>query len=72
MLKIDFENQLLALFDGYFLPFNKSDEKIKYIFVISAIILSIWNGFIKFGWHDEKLTYGVGWDYKIHKIASDM
>ena len=25
--KIDFENQILALFDGYFWPFNKSHEK---------------------------------------------
>ena len=55
-LKIDFENQILALFDGYFWPFNKSHEKIKSIFVISAIIPSIWNVFIKFRWHDEKLT----------------
>ena len=56
MLKIDFENQILALFDGYFWPFNKSHEKINIIFVISAIITSIWNVFIKFRWHDEKLT----------------
>ena len=28
MLKIDFENQILALFDVYFWPFNKSHEKI--------------------------------------------
>ena len=27
------------------------------IFVISAIIASIWNVFIKFGWHDEKHTF---------------
>ena len=40
-LKIDFENQILALFDSYFWPFNKSHEKIKFIFVISAIIPSI-------------------------------
>jgi hypothetical protein len=33
-LKIDFENQILAFFDGYF---NNSHEKIKSIFVISAI-----------------------------------
>ena len=26
-MKIDFENQILALFDGYFWPFNKSHEK---------------------------------------------
>jgi hypothetical protein len=57
-LKIDFENQILALFDGYFWPFNKSQEKIKSIFVISAIIPSIWNVFITFRWHDEKLTQG--------------
>ena len=56
MLKINFENQILALFDVYFWPFNKSHEKINIIFVISAIIASIWNVFIKFGWHDEKLT----------------
>ena len=41
MLKIDFENQILALFDVYFWPFNKFHEKIKCIFVISAIIPSI-------------------------------
>ena len=34
MLKIDFENQILALFDDYFWPFNKSHKKIKSIFVI--------------------------------------
>ena len=56
MLKIDFENQILALFDVYFWPFNKSHEKINTIFVISSIIASIWNVFIKFHWHDEKLT----------------
>ena len=55
-LKIDFENQILALFDGYFWSFNKFREKIKCIFVICAIIPSIWNVFIKFRWHDEKLT----------------
>ena len=27
MLKIDFENQILVLFDGYFWPFKKSQEK---------------------------------------------
>ena len=55
-LKIDFENQILALFDGYFWPFNKSHEKSNAIFVISVIIASIWNVFIKFNWHDEELT----------------
>ena len=59
MLKIDFENQILALFDIYFWPFNKSREKINTIFLISAIIASIWNDFIKFRWHDEKLTSGA-------------
>ena len=29
MLKIDFENQILAFFDVYFWPFNKSHEKIR-------------------------------------------
>ena len=56
MLKIDFENKILALFDVYFWPFNKTHEKIIAIFVISAIMPSIWNVFIKFRWHDEKLT----------------
>ena len=55
MLKIDFENQILALFDIYFWPFNKSHEKINAIFVISATMASIWNVFFKFRWHDEKL-----------------
>ena len=38
MLKIHIENQTLALFDVYFWPFNKSQEKFNTIFVISAII----------------------------------
>ena len=46
----------LAFFDSYFWPFNKTHEKIIAIFVISAIMASIWNVFIKFCWHDEKLT----------------
>ena len=46
----------LAFFDSYFWPFNKSYEKIHAIFVISVIMASIWNVFIKFHWHDEKLT----------------
>ena len=46
----------LAFFDSYFWPFNKTHEKIIAIFVISAIMASIWNVFIKFRWHDEKLT----------------
>ena len=62
MLKIDFENHILALFDVFFWPFNKSHEKINIIFVISAIIASIWNVFIKFRWQDEKLT-PVGMEY---------
>ena len=44
--------KILAFFDSYFWPFYKSEEKIKVIFVISAIMLSIWNVFIKFLWHD--------------------
>ena len=57
-LKIDFENQILALFDIYFWPFNKSHEKINAIFVISATTASIWNVFIKFRWHDDITTCG--------------
>ena len=50
----------LAFFDSYFWPFNNTNEKIIAIFVISAIIPSIWNVFfIKFCWHDEKLTQGL-------------
>ena len=56
-LKIDIENQILALFDVYFWPFNKSLEKINTFFLISAIIASIWNVFIKFRWHGEKLFF---------------
>ena len=48
--------KILAFFDSYFWPFSKSEEKIKVIFVISAIMSSMWNVFIKFHWHDEKLT----------------
>ena len=40
-LKIDFENQILALFDVYFWPPNKSHEGNNTNFVISAIIASI-------------------------------
>ena len=40
-LKIDFENQILAFFDVYFWPFNKSHKKINAIFVISATMASI-------------------------------
>ena len=46
----------MAFFESYFWPFNKTHEKIIAIFVISAIMASIWNVFIKFRWHDEKLT----------------
>ena len=46
----------LAFFDSYFWPFNESEEKIKIIFVISAVMPLIGNVFIKFHWHDEKLT----------------
>ena len=46
----------MAFFDSYFWPFNKTHEKIIAIFVISAILASIWIVFIKFRWHDEKLT----------------
>ena len=49
--------KILAFFDSYFWPFDKSEEKIKVIFVIGAIIPLIWNVFIKFRWHDEKLTF---------------
>ena len=49
--------KILAFFDSYFWPFNKTREKIIAIFVISAIMASIWNDFIKFRWHDENLTY---------------
>ena len=49
----------LALFDSYFRPFKKNHEKIIAIFVISGIKASIWNVFIKFCWHDEKLTVAL-------------
>ena len=48
--------KFLAFFDSYFWPFNKSHEKTNVIFVISAVMASIWNVFIKFRWHDEKFT----------------
>ena len=56
--------RFLAFFDSYLWPFNKTHEKIIAIFMISAIIASIWNVFIKFHWHDEKLTKGMHlfWD----------
>ena len=46
----------LAFLDSYFWPFNKSEGKIKVIFVINTIMPSIWNVFIKFCWPGEKLT----------------
>ncbi len=55
----------LAFFESYFWPFNKSHEKSNAIFVISTIMASIWNVFIKFRWHDEKLTL-----YSSHHIHS--
>ena len=58
-LKIDVEKQILALFDSYFWPINKSHEKIKSIFVIKTIMPPVWNVFFKFCWHDEKLTKGA-------------
>ena len=57
MLKTDFENQILALFDSYFWPFKKSQEKISAIFVIISNMTSIWNVYIKFRWHEEKLIH---------------
>ena len=68
MLKIDFENQILALFVVYFWPFNKP-----YYFCNHSFNLKC---FIKFGCHDEKLIPGLWgiqvffystegfWDYK--------
>ena len=47
--------KILAFFESYFCPFNKTHEKIIAIFFISAIMASIWNVFIKFHWDDEKL-----------------
>ena len=40
-LKIDFENQILANFDCYFMPFINSHAKINTVFIISAIWASI-------------------------------
>ena len=37
--------KMLAFFDSYFWPFNKTHEKIIAILVISAIMASIWNVF---------------------------
>ena len=58
IFKVNFQRQKSSE-SFYFWPFNKSEEKIKVIFVMSAIILSIRNVFIKFRWHDEKLTTGL-------------
>ena len=60
--------KILAFFDGYFWPFNKSEEKIKVIFVISVI----WNVFIKFHWHDEKLKLQRANLYLLSPIFSDL
>ena len=59
----------LVFFDSYFWPFNKTHEKIIAIFVISAIMASIWNVFIKFRWHDEKLK-GVVLPWEWHTYFS--
>ena len=59
----------MALFDSYFWPFNKTHEKIVAIFVISAIMASIWNVLIKFRWHDEKLTWITKYKWITSKIA---
>ena len=59
MLKINFENQMLAVFfDSYLWPFNKSHEKVNALFVISAIMALILFFFIKLRLHDQKLTLG--------------
>ena len=44
-LKIDFENEILALFDSYFGPFYKSHVKFNVIFVISSIMALLSNVF---------------------------
>ena len=62
--------KFLAFFDSYFRPFNKSEEKIKVIFVISVIMPSIWNVFIKFRWHDEKLTSDVSTSHSLESEHS--
>ena len=61
--------KILAFFDSYFWPFNKTHEKIIVIFVISAIMASIWNVFIKFHWHDEKLTFCITLKIKMWVVA---
>ena len=61
----------MAFFDSYFWPFNKSQEKINAIFVISAIMASLWNVFIKFRWHDEKLTV-MNWLFWITIQENDI
>ena len=55
LLFLDFLKKL-AFFGSCFWLFNKTHEKIIPSFVISAIIAWIWKVFIKFRWHDEKLT----------------
>ena len=53
-------SEKFGFFDSHFWPFNKCEEKIKVIFVITAIIPSIWNGFFfKFRWRDEKFTMAI-------------
>ena len=47
--------QNLAFLTAFFWLFNKTRKKIIAISVISEIMASIWNVFIKFPWHDEKL-----------------
>ena len=49
-VEINFENQILALFDGCSRPINKSHEKINVIFVINAIMhFKIYIGNYRYG-----------------------
>ena len=61
-LKIDFENQILALFDVYFWPFNKSQEKIN---TVESRFKKAWfkkeSGFKKDCWCNRFFSTEVVW-----------
>ena len=63
--------KFLAFFDSYFWPFKKSHEKTNAIFVISAVMASIWNVIIKFRWHDEKFTVFRFWIGVLHMKGNE-
>ena len=69
----DIENRLwksdFGTFWHLFLAIEQVSWKNQCLFLISAIIASIWNVFIKFRWHDEKLTFVLYFQEIFHPIV---